>query len=332
MRLVKNSAVLFMGSLVSLGLVACGGDDGGDDVETIDPTGTDNTFVISKISTPNTANEATGLYGLDIDEKENDGNDNQLGTLLASIRTIAPGLNIQASLDEQVDSGSILLLANVKAKELTNTGGVGLWVYQGDTDTAMPLPCTDLNDTTCRKHLSGSGTFTLAAGAQTDARLSGKIMGGTFKGGPGTVTLQLALSAGAPIELPLQKAKAEITVTANGFGAGSKIGGAIAEADIDGKVYPAILTTVGESITRDCPTPGPGPDCVCVMGSSGASILSFLDTDMNCVVTLAEIKTTVDGLLTKDIDLDNNGQNDAVSLGVGVAAVKGMFPVPAFVP
>lgn len=326
MRLVNRSTVLFMGSIASLGLVACGGDDGGTGDDDIDPAGTNNTFVVSKVTLPTNATEATAL-GLDIDGKANDGVDNQLGTLLASIRTLAPGLNIQMSLDESVDQGGIVLLANMKAKDLVSSSGVGFWVYQGANPT--PPACTDVSDLVCRKHLTGTGAFEIEAGTATDAKLAGNIMAGKFTGGPGNITLQIALGAD-PIDLPLQLAKAEINVSANGFGAGSKIGGAISQADIDGKVNPAISATVNESILRDC---GPiamrtGANCSCMAGSSGLSILGFLDTNDNCDVTLEEVKTTVNGILTADIDLDQDGANDAVSLGVGVTSVKGTFTVP----
>jgi len=326
MRLVNRSTVLFLGSIVALGLVACGGDDGGgdDDDDVINPAGTNNTFVISKISLPTNATEASQL-GLDIDGKANDGVDNQLGTLLASIRSLAPGLNLQMSLDEQVDTGGIILLSNIKATDLASAAGVGMWVYQGDTPT--PAPCTDANDTICRKHLTGTGMFGIKANTPTDAKLAGTIMAGKFTGGPGEITLQIALSDAGAIDLPLKKARAEIAVTANGFGAGSKIGGAITQAHIDSKVIPAIHTTVVGIVARDCPKPM-GTNCNCMAGSSGLSVLGFLDGNDDCVVTVEEVKTTVNGILTPDIDLDGDMVNDAVSLGVGVAAFKGGFTVP----
>jgi hypothetical protein len=155
-------------------------------------------------------------------------------------------------------------------------------------------------------------------------------MAGKFTGGPGTVTLQIALGDGPPIELPLQLARAEINVSANGIGAGSKIGGAIAKSDLDTKVYPAIHTTVSDLLVRDCgPLPRSGAMCGCTSGSTGLSVLGFLDGDDNCDVTVTEVQMTIDQLLTLDIDLNGDEANDAVSLGVGVTGVKGTFTVPA---
>ncbi|MBK9033582.1 MAG: hypothetical protein IPL61_20350 [Myxococcales bacterium] len=330
MRLVNRTSVLFLGSIVSAGLVACGGDDGGgDDVI----TGTDNTFVVSKVQLPASANEAT-MLGLDIDDVAGDSNngiDNQLGTFLGSLRGIAPGLDLQTSLDESVDTASVLLLANVKATDLTNANGAGMWVYIGDGTTATPAACTDANDTVCRHHLDGTGMFTIEAGTQTDAKLAGRIMAGKFSGGPGTINLQLSLNAGSPpLDLPLTLAKAEINVSANGFGAGSKLGGAILQTDIESKIHPAIQGIVTDLVDRDCVGTRTPPMCGCPSGSTGASVLGFLDTAMprDCVVSLAEVTSTLNSLLTTDIDVNKDGTNDAVSLGIGVLATKGTFTVP----
>ena len=334
MRLVNRSAVLFLGAVVTAGLVACGGDDGGSTGDDIDPTGTDNPYVVSRIQLPATANEAT-QFGLDIDELAGDaagGIDNQLGTFLGSLSGIAPGLDLSGSLDEAVDTGSVVLLSNVKATALDNAAKVGMWVYIGDGDTAMPMPCTDATDTVCRHHLDGTGMFSIEAGSQTDAKMAGNIMAGTFTGGPGNINLQLSLAADSPpIDLPLQRAKASIKVTATGFATGSKLGGAIAQTDIETKIHPAIKDIVTDLIDRDCMgTPRTPPNCGCTSGSTGLSVLGFLDTatPRDCMVSVAEVTRTLNDLLQPDIDLDGNGVADAVSLGIGVQAVKGAFTIP----
>lgn len=315
---------------------ACGGDDGGDD-GTIDPAGTDHTYVVSKISVPTNANEAT-QYGLDIDNKPNDANggiDNQLGNVLGNIGLLAPSLDIQGSVDEQVDTGGIILLTNLFAKDLASASGVGMWVFLGENPT--PAACADANDTVCRKHLTGSGSFDISADSPQDAKLAGKIVAGKFTGGPGTVTLQIALSAGNPIDLPLQKAKAELTgISATGV-TGGKIGGAIAKNDLETKVYPAIAETIRTTFDRDCDVggnpnpPAPAKPCNCASGSTGATLQTTFDKDptKDCMISDTEVVSFVGGLISPDIDLDGDGMADAVSLGVGVQAVAGAFTVPA---
>ncbi|HVV87222.1 MAG TPA: hypothetical protein VHE35_29480 [Kofleriaceae bacterium] len=334
MRLAKHLPILLLASTLPLAALAaaCGGDDSsGDGDGTVDPDGTNHTYAISKVSVPSNGTEATQL-GLDIDEKPNDANggiDNQLGMVLGNIGALAPDLHIQTSIDEQVDQGGIILLANVVAKDLTNASGVGLAVYQGENP--RPAPCTDANDTVCRHHLDGTGMFDVAADSRP-AQLAGKIVAGKFSGGPGTVTLSIALSAGMPIDLPLQKAKAELSgISATGITSG-KIGGAIAKADLETKVYPAIAATIRATYDRDCPmTPERtiANGCNCAAGTTGKTLQTTFDkTPPDCMISDSEVVGFVSGLVSPDIDLDGDGMADAVSLGVGVQAVAGAFTPP----
>ncbi|KAB2891190.1 MAG: hypothetical protein F9K40_19005 [Kofleriaceae bacterium] len=330
MRLVKRSSVCLVGAL-SLGLVACGG--GGDDdgnTDTIDPNGTDHTFVAASLNLPENAAEAMQL-GLDIDGKANDGVDNQLGMVLGSIGALAPDLDLQTAVDEQIDQGDIILLANVKATDLTNAPNVGFLVYLGDNPN--PPACTDANDTTCRKHLTGTASFSIAASSPTDAAIAGRIVNGNFSGGPGTVNLQIALAGGLPIDLPLQRARAELSsVSATGWMTG-KIGGAISQEDIDNNVIPAIGDTVRTSFDETCDTSTQGGTmanmCNCEAGETGETLRGLFDKmPYDCDLTNAEVQMVVSGFLTPDIDLDGDGTNDALSLGIGVSAVAGTFTPP----
>ena len=329
MRLAKHLPTLLLASLLPLA-AACGGDDGGDGG--IDPSGTNHTYVVSNVDVPSNGSEATAL-GLDIDEKDNDSNmgiDNQLGMVLGNIAAIAPSFNVQGSIDEQVDTGGIILLTNILAKELVNSSGVGMSVYLGANPN--PAACADANDTVCRKHLAGGASFEIDASSPDDASLSGKIVAGKFTGGPGTVTLQIALSEGMPIDLPLQMAKAELTgITATGIG-GGKIGGAILKTDLETKVYPAIAATIRSSFTEDCPgsNPNGNPPCDCMAGSTGTTLQSTFDkTPKDCMISDSEVVGFIGGLVSADIDTDADGMADAVSLGVGVKAVAATFTVPA---
>jgi hypothetical protein len=311
---------------LSLGLIACGGggdDDGG---TTIDPTGTDHTYVASSLNLPENAAEAMTL-GLDIDNKANDGVDNQLGMVLGSIGALAPDLDLQASVDEQVDQGSIILLANVKAKDLASASGVGLYVYLGQNPN--PAACTDANDMVCRHHLTGTAMFEIDPAGPTDAAIGGRIVNGKFTGGPGTVNLQIALAGGVPIDLPLQKAKAEINaVSATGWTSG-KIGGAISQDDINNNVVPAIANTVRTSFDETCDVGGTPPNCGCQAGETGETLRGLFDKMPNdCMITDAEVQMVVSGFLTPDIDLNGDGTNDALSLGIGVQAVGAVYTVP----
>lgn len=325
MRLVQRTSICLVGAL-SLGLIACGGggddDDGGP--EPIDPNGTNHTFVASSINLPESAAEAMAL-GLDIDEKPNDGPDNQLGMVLSSIGTLAPDLDLQASVDGEVAEGGIILLANVKATDMVNARGVGFYVYLGENPT--PAACTDVNDMICGRHLTGSASFDIAAASPSDAALGGRLVNGKLNAGPGNVTLQISLAGGMPISLPLQRAKVEINAVTETGWTGGKIGGAITQEDINGEVVPAIADTVRATFDETCDVGGTPPSCGCVAGETGETLRGLFDKapTQDCMITDVEVQAVVSGFLTPDLDLDGDGTNDALSLGIGFDAVGAVF-------
>ncbi|MEZ4365788.1 MAG: hypothetical protein R2939_05810 [Kofleriaceae bacterium] len=317
MKLV-SSRRLFCTSLVATtawGLVACGGDDGGG---TPTPEGEHYTMAVDSVTTPASVSQANE-YGLDLD---GDGNkDNQLGMVLSVLGGM--GLEVQPALTEAIDQGSVVLLADVQTTSFTSTAAAGLSVYLGANPS--PAPCVDENDMTCRLHLAGTGSFDISADSPTDTTLAGPFVNGTFRGGPGTITLQLALTDAPAISLNLIGARAQLSdVSATGIGEGI-LAGAITEDDINNEVLPAVTTLVAGLVAEDC-TPA-GADCGCTPDSSGEGVLDLFDDNMDCEITLAEIQgnAIVGSLLAPDVVI--NGE-PSLSLGVGMTAVAGTFTLP----
>jgi hypothetical protein len=305
--------------VVSVAL-ACDG-DGPNDGRPEDST--DHTYVIDGVALPTNPGEAM-MLGLDIDERAGDGVDNQLGMLLPAIGTLAPDL--QAGVDAQVDEGGVILLANLRAPDLDNASGAGLWFYEGVD--AVPAPCVDEADEVCRRHLAGTGTFAVAPAAATDSMLAGRLVAATFQGGPGVFTLPLRLSNGPVFYLPLQRAKVLLRLSANAFEAGSKLGGALRGEDVDRALVPGLHGALVAWLDADCAGPRTPPSCGCEAGTRGAEALALVDANDDCVATLAETREVIDDLVTLDLDLDGDGVDDALSIGVGLSAVKGSFAVP----
>ena len=306
--------------VVSAALAACDGDGPTDELP---EDGLDHTYVIDGVALPTNSGEAQ-TFGLDLDERAGDGVDNQLGMLLPSLGTLAPDL--QDGVDAQVDEGGIILLADLRAPELDNASGAGVWFYEGVD--AVPAPCVDEADEVCRGHLAGTGTFAVAAAAATDTKLVGSIVATTFQGGPGVFTLPLRLSSGPVFYLPLQQAKVQLRVSASGFGAGSKLGGALRGEVVDGALVPGLHGSLVPWIDADCAGPRTPPSCGCEAGTRGAAALALLDGDDDCTATLAETRAVIDDLVTFDLDLDLDGVDDALSIGVGLSAVRASFAVP----
>jgi len=315
-------------------VVACGGgDDGGGDTN-VTPMGTHYHYVANEVLVP-TSNTQAKEFGLDLNGDKTV--DNQLGQVLSTLGSM--GFDIQATIDEAVAVGDIILLADFQTEDFNSTPAAGVQVFLGDSATASPAPCNAMEmynpdtGTGCGHHLTG-GTFTVAANSPTNAALGGKIINGAFTGGPGDLALQIALGGTDAIQLDLIGARAKgsgITETA----IGSMIfGGAISKDDIDNKIIPAIQTQLVDLIARDCTDLTMPPGCGCAADSTGKTVLGLFDTKLangmdgkDCAVSVDEIKTNslIVSLLSPDVEI--NGK-PALSLGIKATAVAATYTPP----
>jgi hypothetical protein len=309
-----------LAALIPMSLVACGGDDGQPT-----PEGMHYHYVANKVFVPTSSNESRE-YGLDLN---GDGTvDNQLGATLAALKSQA-NFDIQKTIDQSVNEGSIILLADFQTKSFTSAAASGIQVFLGKNP--MPAPCNGSADTTCGHHLDGTGTFDIDANGPQNAALAGKIVGGTFTGGPGNLSLQIAIGGTNPIQLDLIGARAKAsgiseTMIGSGTSGGIIFAGAITKNDIDTKIIPAIVPQLATTIMRDCNMPTMPPGCGCTSGSTGATIISFFDANHSCTVTEDELKmnSLVMSLLQPDVTID--GQM-ALSIGIKATAVKATYTV-----
>ncbi len=315
--------LLLAATLIPMSLVACGGDD--DDSQPT-PVGTHYHYVVNKVNVPTSTALATE-YGLDIDGTGAK-NDNALGMVLSLLASPSLGnFDIQGTIDTAVASGSIILLADVQTSDATFTsdGATGISVKLGENP--MPAACNGSADTTCGHHLTPTGgSFDVKAG-NDDLALGGKIVGGTFNGGPGNLSIQIALSGTNPIQLDLIGARVKASsMTSDNLGS-VIIGGAISQDDINTKVIPTVVTELAPTITRDCTMPTVPPGCGCVSGSTGATILSIFDKNpVDCAVSMDEVVNN--GIVSSSLapDVTVNGVK-ALSLGIKVTAEKATFTV-----
>lgn len=300
----------------ALPLVACGGDDN-------TPTGPHHQYVVSEANVP-TSNPQATEFGLDLNGDKVV--DNQLGAVLAALST--QGFKVQDAITLALSTGDIILLIDVQAKNLSSGGGVGLEVKLGDKATAMPAPCSGTSDTVCRHHLDGTGNFTIAAGSPDNAAVAGKISGGTFNGGPGDISLKIALGSPTGIQLDLIGARAKASgISETGIDS-VVLAGALTTDDLNAKVIPAIHDQIVPIITAQCTMPNMPPGCGCAANSTGATLINLFDNNpKDCSVSVAEImgNTLLKSLLAPDVTIEGK---PALSLGIKVKAVKGAFPNP----
>ena len=317
-----------------LSLVACGGSSESDAQPT--PEGTHYGYVVSKAFVPSDNKQATD-YGLDLGgakASKLDGTvDNRLGEVLATLAGM--GFAIQTTIDDAINQGSIMLLVDFQTKDFMTASAAGFSVKLGAN--AMPAPCTNPSDkTTCGQHLKGTGSFTLAADSPTDALVSGKIVGGTFSGGPGNIDLQIALGdATQPLTLSLLNARAKATAISD-TGLTATVGGMLSINDLNTQVIPAIAGQVAGILERDCGplanrVPTATPACGCKAGSTSLTILNLFDGDLtgtvkDCNISKEEIagNAVIKSLLGPDVCSAKTTCTapDALSLGIKVQTVK----------
>jgi len=327
---LTRSLLLAAACALPLSIVACGGSSGDSPVV---PEGTHYGYVVSKANVP-VDNKTATSYGLDLGSAKSgtpDGTvDNRLGQVLGTLAGM--GFDIQTTVTNAINQGSIILLIDFQTKDFMNSSAAGLSVKIGANP--MPAACTNPADlTTCGKHLTGTASFSIDPKSPADALVAGKIVNGTFNGGPGNIDLQIALGTTQPITLSLLNARAKATaITADGMTA--TVGGALSAADLMTQVIPAIADQVGGIITRDCGTATPTNNCACTTGmGTGATLLILFDgkdgSTPDCKISATEIAKApfTSGLLGPDIcSTKTCTAPDALSLGIQVQTVKATFP------
>lgn len=313
--------------------VDAGSESESPDARTFEPDGTHHQFVVDDVALPD-ASEETADLGLDIDGAPDGEPDNALGTIVKNLNALLE-TDMEANLAAQVDAGGVIMLADVQASSLDNAEMAGFWVLRGsDPD---PAPCASETDDVCRRHLDGSGSFSLATPAPEDSFIGGELTGGLFEGHDlGTFGLAIPFWEGQPpISVEVVGARAVATVTEDGITEG-RLGGAITESEVQDNLLPQLRDLMNAQVAEDCG--GEAPDC-CADGTNGEQIVELFDTDASCDVSLQELQDSslVSGLLEPDVDLLNaegfydpnkDGVEDSISLGVGFTAVPAEFPEP----
>src|SRR3569623_3619446 len=272
--------LLLASALIPMSCVACGGSDGQPT-----PEGAHTHYIANKVFVPTSSSESHE-YGLDLN---GDGAvDNQLGATLAALKSQG-NFDIQGTIDTAVNEGSIILLGDFQTKSFTSSAAAGIQVFLGDKAQTTPAPCNGSADTTCGNHLKGGASTAVAANSPMNAALAGKIVGGTFTGGPGKLSLQISLGGTMPIQLDLIGAKVKASGISDTAIDGAIFAGAISKDDIDNKLIPALPPQLNLTIMRDCNMLSSPPTCGCMTGSTGATIISFFDKMADCNITADEL-------------------------------------------
>ena len=336
----KRSFVAAAVCAVALPLAACGGGDSKTPPSDVDsgtnnppatPEGTHYGYVVSKAYVPASKAQARD-YGLDLGSAKTGTPDGTVDNILGEgfVTLASQGFNIQETITSAIDKGTILLLLDYQTKDFATAALSGLSVKIGATST--PAACTDANDTVCRHHLDGNASFTVSANSPSNALVTGAVASGTFNGGPGTFSLQVAVGSTDPILLNLHNARAKIT-GASATGLTAVVGGALTVTDLNTSVIPAIQKTLEGVLLTDCgPVADRKPDmqCSCDATTSAGTILGLFDGDItgsvkDCQISVDEIiqSNFIKAVLGPDIcSTTTCTAPDALSFGIKVDAVK----------
>lgn len=318
MKKVVKSGFLMGAMALAIG---CGGEDGGPATPDAAPMpmGAKHQYVSNTVTVPASTAQAN-MVALNIDGDPQNQPDNQLGAILAVLG--GQGVDIQMQVDEAINGGSLIILHEVQADDLTNWGPGGWQVFLGEDVGGMP-------------DFSGQGMFT--KGTNQSEQLRGSIIGGEFNGGPATVTIQLPLVEGADVlTVELVGARIQATIDGTASTCTGKLGGAITKEQLDTEILPTIVDMLNTTIADDPGCQMEPPMC----GDTAQLILNLFDDlpepDGDGVITLEELQMDdlIASLLGPDVDLFDaagnfnplqDGELDSLSLGIGFTCVGATF-------
>ncbi|MEO7736040.1 MAG: hypothetical protein ABIY55_34100 [Kofleriaceae bacterium] len=272
-------------------------------------------------------------YGLDLGAAKSGTPDGTIDNILgeAFVTLASQGFDIQGTITTAIDHGTINLLLDYQTTDFTTASLSGFAVKLGASST--PPACTDpVTDMVCRHQLDGNATFMLSPTSPTNALVTGAVASGTFTGGPGNLSLQVAVGSIDPIQLNLHNARVKVT-GASATGLTAVLGGALTVTDLNASVIPAIQKTLEGVLLTDCgPVADRKPDmaCTCDPTTSAITILGLFDGDItgsvkDCAISVDEIiqSNFIKAVLAPDIcSTATCTAPDALSFGIKVDAVK----------
>lgn len=313
----KSISVFSTASLILLLLTACGALQATPSPVSSTPTtqatpatGAQYYFVTNKLLLP-TTQEQTQEFALNVDADSQNQPDNKFGELLMLLTSASQGFELQATLDQAINTGQLISLHVVKTNDLVNDPNV-LWsIFLGQSTQSAPA-------------FNGSDQLTLNSAMPVNSPIVGTLTNGHFVGGPGMTHIQMML-LGQIVDVDLIGVHLEADLSTNGCTNG-KIGGGITSEDFRGNLLPAIAAGITQIVTAN--------------QTAASTLLPIFDGDGNGTITSEELENNPLLMLAISPDLDlldesgnfNPGQDgvkDSYSAGLGFTCVPAVFTAPA---
>lgn len=258
-------------------------------------------YVVSELLVPASNNQAREV-AFDLN---GDGTvDNQLGQVFATFA--GQGIDVQGATSQAITSGSFVTLFSVRTPSLKDAKKkVTVKLLKG---LAKASP-----------DLDGGGTFAVDK-AYPATKLKAKIVKKVVTSKVGTIKVLMPtfLPGLAPVSYDLVKGRITATCAKKRCSAG-RFGGAIPSTQIDAKLIPQMGNAIRTVIATDCPS----GEASCTPGSTGSTMLQLFDLDNDDLVTDQEIRDSplIQSLLAPDVDVNGDGEADALSVAFGFTAV-----------
>lgn len=271
------------------------------------PEGGHYQFVVSQIDMP-TNTDSTRALALDLD---GDGiGDNRMGQILSAVESSFPSYDLDAEADGLIANGTLIPLFDLQTVDLVSATHVGLTVLHG-----LDLDGDPSNNT------SGSELFGIDT-SRGSGLLVGCIDGGTVDVAHGAVPVAFTFPGlGDAFVVRLEGARVVGQVGASGFS--GLIGGGMSQQTIDGDFEPALQRGFDNIVVRDCPN-GAGS---CTSDFASALLDLFDTSPEDGRISLSELQNSslIRSLLALDVDLDQDGTVDHLSVGLGFTAVPAVI-------
>jgi hypothetical protein len=272
-------------------------------------TGVQYHFVTNQLLLPATQSQIDA-YALNVDGDSGGSGDNHFGRLLSLLTSAAPGLELQATLDDAIDTGKLVSLHVLKADDALNDPSASWSIVLGHETGSAPV-------------FDGSDEFTIAPDDVVNEPIVGTLSAGHFSGGPGAAQTRIFLF-GQAVDVSLLGVRLEADISAQGCTNG-KLGGGVSVDEFRGKLLPIIADGLNAALAAN-------PDAAQI-------VLQAFDSDRNGSISVDELERNPLLMLAISPDLDlmdasgafnprQDGEKDSYSAGFGFTCVPAVFEAP----
>jgi hypothetical protein len=244
---------------------------------------------------PSSSTEARA-FGVDLDG--DDVVDNQAGAVIAALSGL--GLDVQTASDEALTNGDLVILHSVRADALTSDDSVAWRVMAGRPTETSP-------------RWDGTDTFRVAT---DDGNFVGSIDSRGAEMAWGVVAVPLPFFPDqSPTILPLANAQIRATIT------DTECDGVMAGAMLAPDIDTTLRRFARQAITHIERHPE---------HELARVAYQVFDTNGDGVITVDEMVNDpiTQGLFAPDLDLDHDGDDDALSFGLGFSCEAAQFSAP----